>query len=65
MTGPRRSRRGRRPVEPRFDCLQPGPVAFRHHHPSGVVERINLDRDRSWSVGLSKMGSEQLGRARW
>src|SRR5262245_31587876 len=41
------SRCGRRPVEPRFHRLQPGPVAFRHHHPSDVVDPSNDTSDRS------------------
>jgi len=51
--------RGCRHIEPRFDGLQPAPVAFRHHYPRGLIERINQACDRYWNVGLSKLGNEQ------
>jgi hypothetical protein len=50
---------GRCRAEPRFDGLQPTPIVFRHHHPSGAIERVDMAHDRSWGVGLSKMGEER------
>src|SRR5262249_3178801 len=57
--GPDWTRGGRRPVEPRFDGLEPNPVAFRHHHPSDQIERMNPTCDRSCGVSLGKMGDER------
>jgi hypothetical protein len=46
-------------MEPRFDGFEPCPIPFRHHYSGGLVERLNVARDRSWGVGLGKMGDER------